>query len=646
MTIRLRLTLGFAIVILLGSAGFFVAARASSDYVRQNETAGAFAHACVHQANETRLRFHEMDQATMGYVLTGQKQFLDERTAIDSEADQSFDDLRKDVAKLPHGNELVAAWQKAQDQNDQFCTPVEDKMLELVEEHKLGEARDLYIAKFKPALTLYTQLQQELADKVQSYSDKKDIELAAQAKRALVLGWILQGVVVAASILIAMMLARSLAKRLARISTIAQGMAVGDSEQEFGNLGNDEVAEVGFALRNAMDYQEEIADLARNIGKGDLTRLIEPKSERDHLGRAFRDMIGSLRQLIGATAASAAGVSGTSRGLTKSAMLTGTSATEIASASEQLAASADEASAIMRELAVSIGTVARGSESQSDALDRATASLQQATEAVQQVSASATQMAATATSGSESVHRTISAIETVQAQVTLSSDKVREFNTKGQEIGAIVQTIETIAEQTNLLALNAAIEAARAGLHGRGFAVVADEVRTLAEKAAAATKDIRVLIDGVRATVEQTVTAIQATEAQVQQVAGMSKDAGMALSDIVESAALVAEQSHQVVSLATGVHDFMRQAGESARENQRAGDEMAHGADKVSSSIMTVAAIGEETAAGANELSGHVQRFTSAADELQTMSEQLQALVERFTLQDSGGASAPMRHAA
>jgi methyl-accepting chemotaxis protein len=71
-----------------------------------------------------------------------------------------------------------------------------------------------------------------------------------------------------------------------------------------------------------------------------------------------------------------------------------------------------------------------------------------------------------------------------------------------QQIGAIVELINSVAFQTNILALNAAVEAAHAGAHGKGFAVVADEVRSLASRTAAAARDIETLVQDTKTKVE------------------------------------------------------------------------------------------------------------------------------------------------
>ena len=153
----------------------------------------------------------------------------------------------------------------------------------------------------------------------------------------------------------------------------------------------------------------------------------------------------------------------------------------------QVRQSTDSIAIASAEIATGNHDLSARTEQTSSNLQQTAAAMEQFTSTIQQSAGSAQQASSLAVSATGVARRG----GEVVTQVVATMD---EINQSSKKISDIIGVIDGIAFQTNILALNAAVEAARAGEQGRGFAVVASEVRSLAQRSAAAAKDIRQVI--------------------------------------------------------------------------------------------------------------------------------------------------------
>jgi methyl-accepting chemotaxis protein len=198
----------------------------------------------------------------------------------------------------------------------------------------------------------------------------------------------------------------------------------------------------------------DVVRVANLLAKGDLTQTIT------------KDYPGSFGQMK-------AGVNGTVENLKQ---LVG----EIKDATDTI-------NTASKEIAAGNADLSQRTEEQASSLEETASSMEELTSTVKQNAENARQANQLAIGASDVAGKG----GAVVSQVVVTMDSINESSRK---IVDIISVIDGIAFQTNILALNAAVEAARAGEQGRGFAVVAGEVRNLAQRSAAAAKEIKTLI--------------------------------------------------------------------------------------------------------------------------------------------------------
>ncbi|MYM22280.1 HAMP domain-containing protein [Duganella sp. FT135W] len=238
------------------------------------------------------------------------------------------------------------------------------------------------------------------------------------------------------------------------------------------------------------------------------------------------------------------------------------------------------------EIAAGNLDLSRRTESQAAALEETASSLEELTSTVRQNADNARQANQLARSAQDVAGKGGQLVSQVV-------DTMGTINSSSRKIADIIGVIDGIAFQTNILALNAAVEAARAGEQGRGFAVVATEVRNLAQRSAAAAKEIKELIT---ASVEQVDAGTQLVD-----------KAGATMDEIVSS-----------VERVTGI----------MTEIMIAGEEQSAGIEQINQAIVSMDEVTQQNAA-------LVEEAAAAANAMQEQAAQLEEMVSTFKLDTS-----------
>ncbi|KQO14803.1 methyl-accepting chemotaxis protein [Acidovorax sp. Leaf78] len=300
-----------------------------------------------------------------------------------------------------------------------------------------------------------------------------------------------------------------------------------------------------FSVRSITKSLDQAQELAERIAGGDLSRdvVVMNHDEVGQLVVAMGRMQDALRGLVRQVQDSAGNIS--------------TASSEIASGNHDLSHRTEQTAANLEETASS--------------MEMLTSTVQQSAQSSRQASDFASSAAEVAARGGA----VVSQVVTTMDQITTSSRKIAD----------ITGVIDSIAFQTNILALNAAVEAARAGEQGRGFAVVASEVRSLAQRSAAAAKEIKGLIGSSVERVEDGSRLVSQAGATMTEIVSSVRRVSDIIAEITASSAEQSDNIGQISQSVTQLDQMTQQNAALVEQSTAASESLREQAVHLTSAV-------------------------------------------------------------
>ncbi|MFA6401950.1 MAG: methyl-accepting chemotaxis protein [Salinivirgaceae bacterium] len=393
--------------------------------------------------------------------------------------------------------------------------------ISFVQNGKLDEAQKLGTTLQKDRFEKIRSISTEMGDKAAKDAEGQLVLDQQQASTAIMLFIIFGLITLFFSIIMIMLLNRTIAQPLNEITKIAARIGEGDLDVELPAVGRQD--EVGILLQsfsNMVAALKKMANTAQKIASGDLTGSVVPQSERDILGNAFLQMLNNLRRIM--------------KDIMEGVNTLGSSASEILASTTQVASGSAETATAISETTTTVEEVRKASQLSNQKASR--------------VAENAQQVVQITLAGQQAVDETISGMNEIQNQMEAVANTIVRLSEQSQQIGGIIATVTDVADQSNILAVNAAIEAAKAGEQGKGFAVVAQEIKELAQQSKQATLQVRDILNDIQKATSAAVMATELSSKAVENGVKQSSQTGESIKKLADSSNKAVEAAMLIVA--------------------------------------------------------------------------------------------------